>query len=279
MTALSAAAARAAHPVADGTPVIFTDTVAARLLGGRADEMIGYHRTRGDHIILAGTRAITTVRARYAEQRLAAHGQYVVLGAGLDTYAYRGDPGIRVFEVDHPATQEWKRGLLAAAGIPVPEQVSFVPVDFETDDPFQKLAGTGTGTGIGPGFAPAETALVSWLGVSFFLTRDAVASTLDGIARLAPGTELVLDYALPDGLRDAEGDAYARIAAQVVGENAEPYRSHFAPEEMDALLKAHGLDVTENVPLERAVPPETWRRTDALRPFDLFRLARAVVPG
>lgn len=270
MTALSSAAARAAHLVADGTPVIFADTVAARLLGGLADEMIGYHRAQGEHIILAGTRAITTVRARYAEDRLARHGQYVILGAGLDTCAYRADPDIRIFEVDHPATQEWKKGLLAEAGIEIPERLVHVPVDFEAEEPVAKLAGTG--------FDPVRSALVSWLGVSFYLTRDAIAKTLDEIARLAPGTELVMDYALPDGLRDAEGDAYATIAAQVVGGNAEPYRSHFVPEEIDALLRDHGFEVAENVPLERAVPPGTWRRADSLRPFDYFRLVRGVVP-
>ncbi|NKZ08807.1 class I SAM-dependent methyltransferase [Actinomadura latina] len=271
MTALSAAAARAAHLTADGTPKVFADTVAARLLGGLADEMIGYHRTRGEHIILAGTRAVTTVRARYAEERLAEHAQYVVLGAGLDTYGYRGDPEISVFEIDHPATQEWKKGLLAAAGIDVPARVVLVPVDFEAGEPIRQLAGTA--------FDPAESALVSWLGVSFYLTRDAIAKTLDEIGRLAPGTELVMDYALPGGLRDAEGDAYAQIAAQVVGENAEPYRSHFSPDEINALLEDHGFEVAENVTLERAVPPQTWERTDALRPFDYFRLVRAIVTG
>ncbi|MEU5992537.1 SAM-dependent methyltransferase [Spirillospora sp. NPDC047418] len=271
MTALSAAAARAAHLTADGAPAIFADTVAERLLGGLADEMIGYHRTHGEHIILAGTRAVTTVRARYAEERLGAHGQYVVLGAGLDTCGYRGESPIRVFEVDHPATQEWKRGLLAAAGIEIPERVALVPADFEAEEPIGKLTGTGFDTG--------RTALVSWLGVSFYLTRDAIAKTLDEIARLAPGTELVMDYALPDGHRDAEGGAYAEIAAQVVGEHAEPYRSHFTPGEIDALLTGHGFEVAANTTLRDAVPPETWRRADALRPFDYFRLVRAVVAG
>ncbi|CND58828.1 methyltransferase [Mycobacterium tuberculosis] len=270
-TALSAAAARAAHLTADGTPKIFADTVAERLLGGLADEMIGYHRTHGEHIILAGTRAVTTVRARYAEERLGAHGQYAVLGAGLDTCGCRADAPVRIYEVDHPATQEWKKGLLSAAGIDVPERVVFVPADFEAEVPVGKLTGAG--------FDAERTALVSWLGVSFYLTRDAIAKTLGEIGRLAPGTELVMDYALPDGHRDAEGDAYAEIAAQVVGENAEPYRSHFTPGEIDALLTGHGFEVAANVTLRDAVPPDLWERSDALRPFDYFRLVRAVVTG
>ncbi len=132
-------------------------------MGGLAAEMIGYHRAQGDHIILAGTRAITTVRSRYTEARIARHGQYAVLGAGLDTYGYRADPGVRVFEIDHPATQEWKRGLLAAAGIPVPENVVLVPVDFETDDPVERLAAGG--------FDLGRSALAGRLGVGYHLAR------------------------------------------------------------------------------------------------------------
>ncbi|QKG25343.1 class I SAM-dependent methyltransferase [Actinomadura verrucosospora] len=269
-TALSAAAGRAAHPLVDAPPLLFTDPLALRLLGGLADEMIGYHRSNGGHIILAGTRTITTVRSRYAEARAAAFDQYAVLGAGLDTYAFRAPAEKRVFEVDHPATQEWKKGLLDAAGIAVPEQAALVPVDFEAGDGAVRQPA-------GAGFDTACPALVSWLGVSYFLTRDAIAAALAEIGGLAPGTELVMDYALPPGLRDAEGDAYAEIAARVTREAGEPSRSRFAPDEVNALLKDHGLDVVENVGVERAVPPEAWRRTDALRPFDYFRLVRAVV--
>ncbi|MFC4048839.1 class I SAM-dependent methyltransferase [Actinomadura syzygii] len=270
-TAFSSAAARAAHLVADDEPRIFADTVAARLLGGRADEMIGYHRAQGAHIILAGTRAITTVRSRYTEERLGGHTQYVILGAGLDTYGYRGDAGVKVFEVDCPATQEWKKSLLESAGIPVPASVAFVPVDFESDDLVARLEAAGLDA--------ERPALVSWLGVSFYLTREAVAATLARVGRLAPGTELVMDYALPAGLRDAEGDAYGETAERVVAESGEPYRTAFAPGDIDALLKGHGADVAENVRLADAVPPELWRRTDSLRPFDYFRLVRAVVTG
>ncbi|XRQ05143.1 class I SAM-dependent methyltransferase [Actinomadura welshii] len=270
-TALSAAAARAAHLVADGEPKVFADTVAPRLLSGLADEMIRYHREQGGHIILAGTRAVTTVRARYAEERLGRHGQYVVLGAGLDTYAYRADGAVSVFEVDHPATQEWKKRLLGAAAIPVPPRVAFVPADLAAERPLRRLADAG--------FDAARPALVSWLGVSYYLARDAVAATLDEIGGLAPGTEIVMDYALPDGMRDAEGDAYARLAAQVVGERGEPYLSRFAPDEIDALLAEHGFEVGENVRLRDAVPAPVWRRDDSLRPFDCFRLVSATVAG
>jgi methyltransferase (TIGR00027 family) len=108
-TALAAAAARAAHPVVDREPLIFRDPVAADLIGEPGAEMVGYHRRSGDHIVLAGTRAQVTVRSRYTERRLAELAdqgldQYVILGAGLDSFAYRSPPAgrLRVFEVDHP---------------------------------------------------------------------------------------------------------------------------------------------------------------------------------
>lgn len=270
-TALSAAAARAAHLEVDEPPRIFADPLVRRLLGGLADAMIGYHRTHGEHPILAGTRTITTVRARYTEQRLAGFAQYVVLGAGLDTYGLRGDSGARVYEVDHPATQEWKRGLVREAGLPVPDDLVFVPADFERDEPFARLRDAG--------FDPGRPALVSWLGVSYFLTREAIAAVLAEVGKLAAGSELVMDYALPPGLRDDAGRAYAEIAEQVVGEAAEPYRTTPEPAEVDALLRGGGLTVAENVRIADAVPAELWERTDPLRPFDFFRLVRATVEG
>ncbi|MEV1002550.1 class I SAM-dependent methyltransferase [Nonomuraea sp. NPDC050202] len=120
-TAIMAAASRAAHLVVDGEPYIFRDTLAATLLGGQAEELVGYHRAYGGHIVLSGTRAQVTARAAYTERRLGNRfEQYVVLGAGLDTFALRrapGGPPTRVIEVDHPATQQWKRELMAAPGL------------------------------------------------------------------------------------------------------------------------------------------------------------------
>jgi Leucine carboxyl methyltransferase len=115
-TALAAAAARAAHPVVDQEPLIFRDPVAADLIGEPGAEMVGYHRRSGDHIVLAGTRAQVTVRSHYTGRRLAELAdrgldQYVILGAGLDSFAYRSPLAgrLRVFEVDHPAcTSPWR---------------------------------------------------------------------------------------------------------------------------------------------------------------------------
>ncbi|GAA2207674.1 hypothetical protein GCM10009850_031320 [Nonomuraea monospora] len=180
-TAMMAAAARAAHLVVDGEPHLFRDTLAATLLGGQAEELIGYHRAHGDHLVLSGTRAQVTARAAYTEGLLGDRfEQYVVLGAGLDTYALRRAPGgPRVIEVDHPATQRWKRDLMAAAKLTEPDEAAFAPVDFESGDLMAALRAAGLDSG--------RPALVSWLGVAMYLTPDAIDGTLATLGRLPRG--------------------------------------------------------------------------------------------
>jgi methyltransferase (TIGR00027 family) len=275
-TALAAAAARAAHLVVDSEPFIFQDPVAVALLGDRAEEMIGYHRLHGDHIVLAGTRAQVTTRSRYTERRLAELAgqgltQYVILGAGLDTFAYRSPLAgkLRVFEVDHPVTQRWKRDLLTAAQLTPPDGLAFAGADLERDALADRLAAAG--------FDPAAPALVSWLGVSFYLTRQAIAATLAAIGGLAPGTELIVEYALPPELRDDRGRAYAEFALRVSEERGEPWLTFLTPEDMTDLLRAGGLEVIEHTRQRDAIDPALWRRADALQPADLCRLARAAV--
>jgi O-methyltransferase involved in polyketide biosynthesis len=119
---------------------------------------------------------------------------------------------------------------------------------------------------------------VSWLGVSMYLTADAVAATLAAVVRLAAGTELVMEYALPPDLRDGTGAAYAGFALPVAAERGEPWRSFFTPEQLSGLLEANGMTVADQARLRDAVPAALWDRSDAaLRPLDLCRLARATV--
>jgi methyltransferase (TIGR00027 family) len=276
-TALLAAAARAAHLIVDDEPLIFADTLADALLGDRAEEFTGYHRAHGAHIVLSTARAQVTCRSRYAEDRLAAAirrgvTQYVILGAGLDSYAYRAGPAgqVRVFEVDHPATQQWKRWQLARAQIPVPGSVSFVPADFE--------AGSLTGRLIANGFSLARPALVSWLGVTMYLTRDAISRTLAEIGGFAPGTELVTDYMLPEAMRDEVGRTYAELVMPVAAQRGEPWLSFFRPDEMSALLAGHGLGAAEHIRQHDQVESAAWNRSDSLRPSSLSYLARAQRP-
>jgi methyltransferase (TIGR00027 family) len=278
-TALTAAAARAAHLIVDNDPPIFADSLAAALLGEAAEHLIGFHRAHGGHVVLAGARAQVTCRSRYTEDCLARSirggvRQYVILGAGLDSFAYRCEEAgqVAVFEIDHPATQQWKRQQLAASQIVIPGNVTFVPVDFETDSLADCL--------IQREFDPCRPALVSWLGVTMYLSREAIGQTMAVIGGFAPGTELIADYVLPAGLRDAPGDAYAEAIMPVSAERGEPWLSLLAPAEMSALLENHRFGQVEHVCLRDAVSPALWDRSDSLRPIDVSRLARArVLPG
>jgi methyltransferase (TIGR00027 family) len=286
--ALTAAAARAAHLIVDHEPVIFADELAAALLGERAEEFISYHRAHGTHLVLSCARAQVLCRSRFTEDQLAACvrggiSQYVILGAGLDSFAYRpglgraasrhpgpGSPGpVRVFEVDHPATQQWKRGQLGAAGIPVPDSVSFVALDFERDQLAGRLAQAG--------FDPSRPALVSWLGVTMYLTEGAISQTLAGIGGFAPGTQLITDYMLPAALRDETGEAYVGLVAPVAEERGEPWLTFLAPDAMSALLARHGFGRVEHVRQRDSIPAALWDRADSLRPADLSILARATI--
>jgi O-methyltransferase involved in polyketide biosynthesis len=290
-TALAAAAARAAHLIVDDEPHIFRDTLAERLLGDRADELIAYHRNRGDHVVLVGARIGTTSRSRFTEDRLHASGLrcYVILGAGLDTYAYRApDTGIRVFEVDHPATQNWKRERLATAGIAVPDNVVYIPLDFERgtlDLAFVREAAEGGKAGdggkAGEGGKAGDNgkvgdgggkAFVSWLGVTMYLTREAIEATLSELGRLPAGSEIVLDHIVPDEWRNADGRLYGELAAPVSAERGEPWLSEVSPPEMAELLDRFGFETIGHV---RQLDAVDWPRTDALRPTELTVVTHA----
>jgi methyltransferase (TIGR00027 family) len=275
-TALTAAAARAAHLIVDNDPPIFADTLAATLLGERAEELINYHRLNGTHVVLVGARTQVTVRSRYTEDRVeraAKRGveQYVILGAGLDSFAYRTDlaTGLRVFEVDHPATQQWKRHRLSTADIPALGGVTYVPVDFEHHSLADCL--------VRGGFDPTRPAIVSWLGVTVYLTRAAIGETLVVIGGFAPGTEIVVEYLVPEEMRDADGRTFAELVMPFAAERGEPWRTVLSPDEMSALLKDRGFGPVEHVRQREAVDGALWHRTDSLRPSDLAFIARATV--
>ncbi|HEX9033637.1 MAG TPA: SAM-dependent methyltransferase [Streptosporangiaceae bacterium] len=275
-TALTAAAARAAHLIVDRDPVIFVDTLAGRLLGAQAGEFIGYHRAHGTHLVLASARGQAVCRSRYTEDSLATAirggiTQYVILGAGLDSFGYRSPLAgqVRVFEVDHPATSELKRERLAAAGLAVPPTVTLVPFNFASGALTRTLAGSGLDL--------ARPAFVSLLGVTMYLTASEIGQTLAEVGRLAPGTELVADYMLPAGLRDATGDAYAEQVMPVAAQRGEPWLTFLSPDEMSALLTGHGFGLVRQVAQRDVGDAATWVRTDSLRPVELSLIAHATV--
>jgi methyltransferase (TIGR00027 family) len=272
-SALAAAAARAAHLIVDGPPVIFADSLAERLLGADAEELLAYHRLNGTHVVLASARAQATCRSHLAEDALAAGvdkgiRQFVILGAGLDSFAYRSALADRVvtFEVDHPASQEAKRQRLSAAHIATPHRVTFVPVDFEVDPLTSRLAAAG--------FDPGLPAIVTWLGVSMYLTRDGIAATIGELGSLAPGSELLMDYMVPSDLRDDAARTYVELVGPVTAARGEPWLTFLSPQELSQLLADGGFhDVVHTG--QGDLEPELWHRTDSLRPSNLSLIAHA----
>ena len=243
-TALGAAGLRAAHQVLDGA-AIFEDPLALRILGADADALLREAEAEKDPY-RQRLRLFIAVRSRIADDALAAAvkrgaRQLVVLGAGLDTTAYRVLPSqdLRIFEVDHQATQTWKRERLAESGIPLPAALTFVPVDFERETLAERLAAAG--------FDPAQQTFFSWLGVVPYLTDEAIFSTLGFIAGLPGGACVVFDHVnRPDtmtepGRRAMHETLIARVAA--VGEQL---RSHFDSAALHLQLKALGFRDVED---------------------------------
>ena len=192
-----AAIQRAMHQLDD--PRIFEDPLALRIIGPDAESKLSINLAQFQKTRERGLRAFIAVRNRYAEDELArsiSRGirQYVILGAGLDTFAYRNPfSSLRVFEVDHPATQEWKRRQLENTAIPIPASVSFVPVDFGRQVTIDVLGQHG--------FKGDNPAFVAWLGVTRYLTREAVMGVLTSLrSSLRPESIIVLDF-VPPSLR------------------------------------------------------------------------------
>ena len=183
-------------------------------------------------------RLFIAARSRIAEDALAAAAargtaQLVVLGAGLDTYACRATlPGLRVFEVDHPATQAWKRDRLAAAAIPMPPALVFAPVDFERQSLADGLAAAG--------FDPAQDSFFTWLGVVPYLSEETIVRTLRFIAGIAGNTCVVFDYANPPGRAGPLADIGHRVLAARVALAGEPFRCYFETAHLHAQLRASG---------------------------------------
>jgi methyltransferase (TIGR00027 family) len=275
VTAQRVALRRAAHQLLD-RPRVVEDELALRIIGTaqatslRADAA-GVARGRP----ASALRAFIAVRSRVAESNLAvAVGrglrQYVVLGAGLDTFAYRSPyPEVRVFEVDHPATQAWKRRRLEEEKIAVPAGVAFAAVDFESQGLAEVLQSAG--------LVATHPSFFSWLGVTPYLDREAVLSTLRAIAPLAAGGGgVVFDYRGPDhSLAQYERAALDRLAARVraVGE---PFCSFFEPTELATDLREAGFSRTSDLGTDELNARYFAGRTDGLRVRGVGRIMTAL---
>jgi methyltransferase (TIGR00027 family) len=244
LTALYAARHRALHQVAENGR-IFADPLAMRILAGGADAP-GLGGAEADTLASRPMRLFIALRSRFTDDRLRAASadgvrQIVVLGAGLDTTAYRHDwdDGAMIFEVDHPATQQWKRARLTQAGIDIPPALRFVPVDFERDDLAERLAANG--------MDPARPCFFLWLGVVPYLTRDAIAATLGMVSRWPGGAEIVFDYAADSSSLSAAARLVRDAKAAQVAAVGEPWISLFDPAELGATLRAMGYARIDDV--------------------------------
>jgi methyltransferase (TIGR00027 family) len=274
-TALRVATYRAAHQLLDA-PLIFEDPLALKVLGAVEEESLRSDLARYNAPLLKGVRASVAVRSRLAEDEWARSKergvrQYVILGAGLDTFAYRnGDRnGCRIFEVDLPATQQWKRNRLRAAGIAEPASLTFVPIDFERSTLSEALEKAG--------FRMDEPAFFSWLGVTMYLEEEAIMSTLRFIASLAPGSGVVLDYTvLPALLSPRERKAAETLAARTT-EGGEPWKTFFDPALLIGMLHTLGFSEVEDFGPEQLNERYLSGRTDGLRKSGVSRMIRAEV--
>jgi methyltransferase (TIGR00027 family) len=240
-TAHRVAIRRAAHQLLDD-PKVLDDPLALRIIGSETAKELRSN-PKEHHAFSRAFRAFMAARSRYAEDELArafAQGvaQYVILGAGLDTFAYRNQhAGLRVFEVDHPATQAWKREQLHAAHISAPPSLTFVPIDFEQQTLEAGLAQSG--------FDVNATAFFSWLGVTPYLTREACMTTLNFIAKMPAGSGVVFDFAVdPALLNPGQRQALAALSKRVAAAG-EPFQLFFDPAKLQDELRSLGFHRTE----------------------------------
>jgi methyltransferase (TIGR00027 family) len=255
-TALAAATHRAAHQILERGR-IFADPLAVRILGADAETI---PRDAEEHPSRRRMRLFIAARTRFAEDALAAAvecgvRQSVVLGAGLDTYAYRSPfaDRVRIFEVDHPATQAWKRERLADAAIPLPDWLTFAPVDFERDTLSDGL--------LAAGFDLSQQTFFTWLGVVPYLTEEAVWATLGFVAGLRNGAHVVFDYGDPPYTLSGEARMLHDRRAAHVDALGEAWVTYFEPPKLRARLTVLGFSEIEDLG-----PPEITSRYFPNRP-------------
>lgn len=239
---MMAALGRGWHLLSQGRRAALSDWLAWPLVGAEADALLArIFPAFGDAVPLIA--AWLAARQRVAEDWLAASAaqQYVVLGAGLDSYGWRSDGDVRIFEVDHPATQAWKQSRLDALHLPTPERLTWVPVDFETESFADQL--------VGSGLTPAPT-FVSWLGVTPYLTVDAIGATLDAL----PPCSLAVSYCTPEDTWDDEARRVATLFKAIAADSGEPILSLLSSADFASLLTAHGFTVTEDFGHEDVEP-------------------------
>lgn len=275
-SALRVAVLRAVHQLLD-EPIVFEDPFALPILGKKLASAVREDPFQYNDSLSRGLRASLVARSMFAEDNLRkamAEGveQYVVLGAGLDTFALRhanaGD-GLQVYEVDHPSTQEWKKALLHEAGIATPESLTFVPVDFEKKSLPDALREAG--------FKMDQPACFSWLGVTMYLTREAIFETLRFVASLPKGSSITFDYSVERALLDPITRVISEFLGKRIAEEGEPWISFFDPVALESDVRKLGFTHIENCGPDDLNPRYFYRRKDGLRTGSGSRWMRAEV--
>ena len=273
-SAQAAAIVRALHRIVDDEPRILNDSIAASLV---ADELERYQSLVRFFPFSSFLRANLLMRSRYAEDCLAEAQrfgvrQYVLLGAGLDTFAYRQPDwasSLRIFEVDYPATQNRKREKLAAVDIPIPDNVTLVPVDFERISLEEGLGAAG--------FDFHVPTFFSSLGVSQYLTADAFDRSLRFVVSLPPRTEIVFSFILAGSALSVAERVRAAVLAMLTAARGEPWLTGFSPEQLCSKLKSMGFSQVKLFSADAANSRYFQERRDGLRASRIEQMMRATV--
>lgn len=276
-TAIAAAVGRAMH-LRDARPKVFEDTLALDLAGDEGAAQMQQLLDEVPERALAGYGLAFAFRARFVEDAVAAAvedgmRQYVILGAGLDSFAYRRLDlleHLRVFEVDNPATQTWKRRRLADLGVEVPKGLVFAPVDFEMQTLDEGLSAAGVDLG--------SPAIFSWIAVTQYLTREAVVRTLGAIALGPAGTRIVFSYLVPRRLitDDLEARGFDWTASRTAAAG-EPFLSFFEPAEIEAILEDLGFASVVHLSAYGAERPGYLEAYQDTRLVGFERLVTAII--
>jgi methyltransferase (TIGR00027 family) len=270
-TAIGVAMLRAVHQILDGQPKILDDPIAALLLDDKLRQQIATHSDRAREPGVMGLRSHVVLRSRFAEERLAKavrRGvlQCVILGAGFDTFAYRQPAWaneLRIFEVDHQATQEEKRKRLERAGVSIPHNLQFVAIDFETSSLREGLSRSSLDF--------SQPTFFSCLGVLIYLTQDAANAVFQLVAGFPAGSEIAFTFSTPDL---AMSDLAERVSSL-----GEPWQTHFDPPALKQNLHDLGFSEFAVLSIDEAERTYFQGRNDGLHPPRRGGIAAAVVGG
>jgi methyltransferase (TIGR00027 family) len=279
VTAEAVAIQQTLHQTLDAAPKVLDDPISPLLIDLASETyktVIAYLESAG-RVVKSPFRAVFIMRSRYTEDCLAESlvrgvRQYVILGAGLDTFAYRQPAwasSLRIYEVDHPASQEWKRECLETAKVRVPGNLIFAPIDFEITSLREGLSAGG--------FDFRAPSFFSLLGVTQYLTAEAIESILELVRSLPRSSEIVFEFIVPDDLMPANEASVFATAASMSAERGEPWLTRLRPAELKSRLIALGFSQVTHLSPHDANERYFRGRHDDLAAWSAAQMMRAIV--